>query len=391
MINTKPDLVLAETVRNVLKKASSLEKKGKLEKALIVLETVSNEIHNPSLPIANSIIIEIASICNKLFNRGGNDVLILRKAEMVLNHWKILNKNKSDMDSVTFNLMLLTLNNWATYHQNSHNYHMSLNYLMRAQKFMDEFQLDDPDSLEISAKTKLNICALYFELRRYKETIDFAKQALAILQLELRGRLGDSSYEDLDEEEQIKVQVMASSYVIAFYNIGAAHEALGNHLRMLEAFDNAVKIGMEFLPHDHELLSAAYVAKTEAQTLVKQFPTRPATKANTARESKRVVLTQKKSEDNQMLRCSTTPDLHKRSKSSRFPRINLQAPPSATLPLTERKEEVKYYSDKQLLRLQKKLQESQPKFVSADQYFYNKISKNLNISRDIKYLKELNA
>lgn len=390
MFCSKTDLVLAETVRTVLKKSQLLEKKGKLGKALEVLDTVSQEIHNPSLPIANNIIKEIATICNKLVNRGGNDVQILRKAELVLNHWKIINKHKSDMDPDTFNLMLLTFNNWATYHQNNKNYHMSLSYLMRAQKFMDEFQLQDSDSLEIAAKTKLNICALYFELRRYKEAIDFAKQSLAILQLELRERLGSLSYEELEEDEQIKVQIMAASYVIAFYNIGAAHEALGNYQQMLEAFDNAVKIGIEFLPYDHELLSAAYVAKSEAQTLASEFPRKSITKPATARESKRVVI-QKKSEVKHILRCSTTPDLQIRSKSTRFPRINLQAPANVTLPATERREGVKYYNDKQLNRLQKKLLENQPRFVSADQYFYNKISKNLNISKDIKYLKELNA
>ena len=105
----------------------------------------------------------------------------LRLAETVLQG--VFAKYAS-VDEGFLRLRLLTYNNWATHHKSHKNYHMALNYLMRAGQLTKTLSLD-PDTLEYAAKTRLNTSALYAELRRFREAVDHAEQCLTILQAEL--------------------------------------------------------------------------------------------------------------------------------------------------------------------------------------------------------------
>lgn len=65
---------------------------------------------------------------------------------------------------------------------------------------------------------------------------------------------------------------MGVNYVVAFYNIGIAHESMGNKQESLNAYKNAVKIGLRFLPSDHEILTLAKTALQEVEQLPEQPP-----------------------------------------------------------------------------------------------------------------------
>lgn len=52
----------------------------------------------------------------------------------------------------------------------------------------------------------------------------------------------------------------------------------------------------------------------------------------------------------------------------------------------------KYYTPEQLSKLKQRLSKgSGLNFVSADKFFYTKITKTLNVSQDVKYLRPLTA
>ena len=76
------------------------------------------------------------------------------------------------------------------------------------------------------SKTKLNLSALYIELRRFEDAREYAEQSLAIIQGEVNSRLEDKELDELLEEERKELTELITTMVIAFYNVGAAAEAL---------------------------------------------------------------------------------------------------------------------------------------------------------------------
>ena len=104
---------------------------------------------------------------------------------------------------------------------------MAIHYLLQAQKFCDDFdEAVDPQTLKLMSKTKLNLSALYIELRRFEDAREYAEQSLAIIQGEVNSRLEDKELDELLEEERKELTELITTMVIAFYNVGAAAEAL---------------------------------------------------------------------------------------------------------------------------------------------------------------------
>ena len=66
--------------------------------------------------------------------------------------------------------------------------------------------------------------------------------------------------------------------------------------------------------------------------------------------------------------------------------------PPAENSSVEKDGQFKYYTPEQLAKLQQRLSKgSGLNFVSADKYFYTKITKTLNVSQDVKFLRPLTA
>ena len=72
---------------------------------------------------------------------------------------------------------------------------------------------------------------------------------------------------------------MGVNYVVSFYNIGIAQESMGNKKEAVEAYRNAVKIGLRFLPSDHEILALAKTALQESELMPQKETPRPTTAA----------------------------------------------------------------------------------------------------------------
>ena len=255
---------------------------------------------------------------------------------------------------------------------------MSLSYLMKGLKIIDESNIKEPDSMQFIAKTKLNVSALYSELHRFKEAIEYAEDCLSTLQEELKIRLSQKNFKLLQGKEKTKVEMMVVTYVIAFYNIGVAEESLHNRESMREAFRNAVSIGMTFLSPDNEVLISAQNALEEARNSQKNSIV-PRTTRSSIKFSPEMILEKTSGTKSERLSVAIAGSEMRLLKSRQ-----------SITKTTENVKSGRYYSDTQLKKIQQKLDEgSKLNFLSADQYFYQEISKLMNIGSDIKYLRPL--
>lgn len=374
---SRPDSISKEHLNAIVKESKRLEQNGKLVEALTALDRISNladsKVVSISLPIAK----RIGSLCNKIVLTIPAKVPYLRRAEQTLLSWvEMAQSSRFAIHEKIFRIILLTYNNWATFHQASKNYHMALSYLMRGLKVIDESSIEEPDSMQFVAKTKLNVSALYSELHRFQDAIKYAEDCLTTLQSELILRLGNKDFKSLEGKEKRKAHDMITTYVISFYNIGVAEEKLNNKEAMKDAYRNAVSIGANFLDSDNEILMTAKKALLDSVGLRSRESF-----AKSARGSIRIA-------PEQILDFMAKPkSLH----------LNLAAPASE-LKLQKFKKPVapevhkpgRYYSDSKLKKIQQKLEDDEKlHFVSADQYFYREISKMMNIGADVKFLKPL--
>ena len=143
---------------------------------------------------------------------------------------------------------------------------MAIHYLMQAQKSSDDFdETVDPKTLKLIGKTKLNLSALYIELRRFADAREYAEQSLAIIQGEVNSRLEDKEIDELSEEEQKEITELITTMVIAFYNVGAAAEALYEYQNAIEAYKNAANLGIKYLDQTLDIVQLAKTAYEESR------------------------------------------------------------------------------------------------------------------------------
>ena len=393
------DATTEKALSSALAESKRLEKAGHLDKALDKLEQVLPEVDNSNIPSSTRLIKRIATLCNRLATSSHSlrsAVKYLRTAEQVLAVPMARAKGENlVLDEGCFRLVVLTFNNWATYHKEKRSYHMALSYLLRAGKMIESMgEVLNPDTLELCAKTKLNIAALYSELRRYPEAVEFAEQCLATLQLELNLRLTGRRLEELYGKDKLKFDNMIGTYVVAFYNIGVAEESQAHGTNAIEAYRNAVSIGKRFLSTDHSVLRLAEAALHDTplpETITTRIPPHSA-----PRSRDRDVLGDQlqqahlPTEEIPQSRASEAIS-HFSADISAVEGENIRSEKQLS-PDRNREEEFKYYTPEQLGKLQQRLAKGTGlNFVSADKYFYTKITKTLNVSQDVKFLRPLSA
>lgn len=402
MTSYSADGILQDAILAIIRQSKKEQKRGKLISALRMIERVSEEVENPLLPQAFKICIRIATICNKILSvKRPNDVTYLRKGEDILNRYTGMCKRETrpTTDKI-FRLYLVFYNAWATYHQGLKNYHLALNYLMKALKLINETIITHCDSLQFAAKTKLNVSALYSELRRYDSAVLYAEQSLIILQEELKLRLKDRNFQEMNKREKKKIRIMAVTYVIAFYNIGVSEESRGNYILSIDAFHNAVQIGEQFLGRDHEALVLCRKALAETKMNAYSLPISPieadpASNSKTEEETDEVITDEETPQQESQLK-------KVKSQSVIFGQFKSQETLITREEQTEEKKldiempkliaKDRYYSEKELNKLQMQFNtDIKQNFISVDNYFYTKLSKQLNVSRDVKYMRPNSA
>lgn len=360
----------SDLVSSALLESKRLCLRNRWEDAAGILEKALKETEKPSE--CSKIAKKLTDICIQLSGRSDSQLpKCLKSAESGLLKALSARKAAGLEDEGLVRLMLVTYNNWATFHKTKRSYHMSLNYLMKALRLLDDLPVSpSPDTLQYTAKTLLNTSALYADLHRYSEAISYSEQCLATLQKELNLRLNGRLLEHLSAKEREKFETMITTYVVAFYNIGVSEEALGQAENALKAYKNAVKIGGKFLPSGSpELVLAKKALKMQPESGRPPQDTHPIS----SDEYRSLLLTQ---------------------LNDLGPLSTREAPTASEIPFnsTSSNEPFKYYSPTRLQELHERLKKGEKvEFVSADDYFMKKITSNLKVEKDVRHMRPLSA
>jgi tetratricopeptide (TPR) repeat protein len=367
-----PDLVAA-----ALQEAKRMTLRNRWEDAANILEKAMTEAEMAS--DCGKIAKKLAETCNFLSGKSDSQLpKYLKLAETAL--IKAANVRKKDgmeTDESLLRLMLLTYNNLSTFHKGKRSYHMALNYLMKALRLLEDVpDTPSPDTLQYSAKTRLNISALYADLHSYPEAITHSEHCLSTLQQELNLRLNGRLLENLSATEKEKFETMITTYVVAFYNIGVSEEAMGQGGNAAKAYRNAVKIGAKFLPPgSQELMLARAALKMPPE----QVQSARSLRAIPAEEYRMMLITQLR-------------DLGDSSPIDQSQPLVTQMETMTGTTSKSTKEPFKYYSPERLASLHARLTKGEKvEFVSADDYFMSRITSNMNVASDIKYMRPLSA
>lgn len=370
---SKNELGTAEKIQLALRKSNIMKDKGKLNKAINYMEEALRHSKKISLVQAGLLTQKIASLCNQACLSSTTRVPYLRKAESALSSYiSIATRNKLELPEKFLREFLITFNNWASFHMSGKNYHMALNYLTRCLQFTENYPMKEPDSYELIAKTYLNISSLYSDLFKYHEALKYAKACLETLQCELKCRPADYEFEKMMDEEQSKFRDMIGTYVLGFYNIAIAEEGLGKRGEMKEALVKAKDIGGKYLPGDSEIMSMVNKALNEVENAGQK------------------IYFDNGVEEGEIIK-------RKNSIKVRLSQINLatrttdfkiyQNTPQLKHSLSEVKLPGRYYTNSELQHKQHLIEKQQKlNFISADQFFFQEISKAINVKTDMKHL-----
>ncbi|OMJ65637.1 hypothetical protein SteCoe_37866 [Stentor coeruleus] len=370
---SKNELGTAEKIQLALRKSNIMKEKGKLIKAISYMEEALRHSKKINLIQAGLLTQKIASLCNQACLSSTTRVPFLRKAESCLSSYiSIATRNKLDLPEKFLREFLITFNNWASFHMSGKNYHMALNYLTRCLQFSENYPMKEPDSYELIAKTYLNISSLYSDLFKYHEALKYAKACLEALQFELKCRPVDCEFEKMMDEEQSKFKDMIGTYVLGFYNIAIAEEGLGKRNEMKEALIKAKEIGGKYLLGDSEIMSMVNKTLSEVENAGQKL------------------YFDNGVEEGEIVK-------RKNSIKVRLSQINLatrttdfkiyQNTPQLKHSFSEVKLPGRYYTNSELQHKQLLLEKQQKlNFISADQFFFQEISKAINVKTDMKHL-----
>ena len=394
------DLAIEGAVQTALRSSKALQTRGSLIQALTALEQVLPSLNDVTLAVAWPVVKRVATLCNRLAT-GRRAMAFLRRAEIaLLEQVQRQQREKLPLPARLFQLLALTWNNLATWHKQRGGHHTALQYLLRASKLSAACEhLLDADSLHTRAQTKLNMAALFSELGRHPQAVSHAEASLLALQREMTQR-------NETETKQPRFQAMIMLFVVAFYNIGVGEEAMGRKSEALEAYKNAVSIGSKHLTSPSPALTLAKQAVGDLLNAVEGFtpPRRPMHPATTAHiqlvsDIPTPVSPPSPPPRPTHTRTQSAKDLTKMQRSRTIMRAHshrlLTPGPGSPTDLYSKppfKEEARYYSQADLAKLKKRLEAgAKLKFVSSDQYFLTKITKTLNVTRDMQHLRPMSA
>lgn len=361
------------STNTVLIESKTHESKGNLVKALssiqksIEISTDPDQIH------------QYAKICNKLFD-SNHELKFLKLAESVL--LDFINKNKAPLNEKTIRYLMLTYNNCATFYKSLRR---SQNYLIKSMGLYQRFDLKDPDSLQMTTATILNVATHYIKLKKFKKAISLAENSLLLLQKELQERLNNKSLNQLNLREKRKVSTLINTYMVAFYDIGVAQESLGRHRAALIAYQNGILIGHKF-PSFQNLESLNLLLEAIRDTKYAENPLLKKSKSISSQEFAEILSAHRQNvaESNDLLK----------SQEFGFSGEEIYSPVAIEsdfgLSPINRKVEYqpeRYYSNMQLKRAERKLQKKSSEFVSADDYFFSKISKTFKMNPECARIK----
>ena len=336
-----------------LQKAKVLIQQKKLNRALNLLEDLQKHSKKNFPGLIPKISPKIIFLGNKLYSSNPLQPFLQQSEAAIYTY--LLFCPRLQIPEKHLIQILQTFNTLAGLYRRFRNASQAFSFFSKAEALAIKPQKAGVLLLQYLAKLNLNISSFMTELGKFEDCIKYAKEALKVLQMNLR----------IKAKSKLEVSEIISAYTLAFLNIADAQEALGNRLLMKEALDKAVEVSSGLLNKENPIfveLESRVQGEKELRSTV----------------GKLLVGEQK-------------------GRNLKTFHLNLEQPTSClrfnekkalSSSQSEPKVPGRYYSKNQL-KLKEKLIESQlkPKFISADQYFFNEVSKEININGDEIHLK----
>lgn len=336
-----------------LQKAKVLIEQKKFNRALNLLEDLQKHSKKHFPGLIPKISPKIILLANKLFSSNPLQSFLQQSESAIYTY--LLSCPRVQIPEKHLIQILKTFNSLAGLYRRFRNTSQAFSYFSKAEALGIKPQKAGILLLQYLAKLNLNISSFMTELGNYKDCIRYAKEALKVLQINLK----------LKTNNKLEVSEIISAYTLAFLNIADAQEALGHKLMMKEALDKAVEVSAGLLNKENPVFVAL-----NSRVQGEKDPKLTASMGIGGEQHKKNLKT-------------FHLDLEQATSCVRFnEKKNLMSPQS------EPKVPGRYYTKNQL-KLKEKLIETEhkPKFISADQFFFNEVSKVININGDEIHLK----
>jgi tetratricopeptide (TPR) repeat protein len=343
-----------EKVYSVYKKVKILKVQEKFSSALNLLEGILRSSKKKYYCECSKITSKILSICNYLFCNSSSKIQIMRRSEAAISTYlNLSSKHKLGVSEKLVRKMLISFNNCSCFHRLSGNYSLSFDYFQKALFLVKNSNFTEGPSFEMLSKVHLNLSSIFLQLKNFEDSINSSEQSLKALQKAILTRKCESTSED-----QEKHQDTILGYVISFYCISLGQSGKKQSLKAREAISKAVDVGKNFFDLKNEVYEMVLNKYKDLET-----------------PSNNVELGRIKSVFHLAL-------------DQPFSSIKFLDPVKSQVAQSERKVPGRYYTRSQLAIKQKFLENHKNlNFISADEFFFQEISKSINIHSDLKHLK----
>ena len=350
-------LSLSKSLSSILSLHRALPHKLKTD-SLKLVDRLDDLIKETPTFCSLKIIKQIAYLCNYKFNTEGD--LKLDIAEQLLSSWiKLTRSSKNPVPESICKLQVITLVNQSIYYEKT-NASRAMQSLIQATKICENHKYKTAHGKLLKFICKLRECEMCISGKRFELGVFCAQKALK----DVLSKLGKS-------KEKRRIKDLSMVAINTFYKIGQCEEGLGNRRAADIAYENAEIIGKKYLNFDKVLTDLGQVSPFQRQ-ITKRLSQSPG-----------VSLTSRNNNEARhvMLKIPTENIFLTENNQSSFthPENNR----TRVSEMFETKTPGRYYSSVKLQRLTKLLFEKHdPIILNSDNYFYNHISKALNLDEN---------
>ena len=301
----------------------------------------------------------IAYKCNHKYLKDKG--LKLSTAEDLLESWiKSAKLNSIKIPESIIKLLIITTINQSFAYQESKPVR-SIESIIKATKLSEHFPLKSYRGRLLKFIAKLRECELFIYMEKYDSAILCAEQMLKEVMIKLQ-KPGNNKKQ---------LQELGMAAVTAFYRIGICEQSRGLQKSAEIAFENANLIGRQYLNKDKILLNLDYEMITHRKLYVENAYKKPKSWKKPVETRFDRISSPNKKETEQSEKLS--------EKKSNYSRKDTR---SMSIGNIEEKLPGRYYSKSQLEKLSKILtHEINHKVLTTDNYFFNMISKDLDIEK----------
>ena len=333
-----------EKVQLAFKKAGILQQANQNLKAFYLLEQTFQATKNKFFTEASKAAKKSLGLCILLLGASNSNSQVFKKAEgVIIGFLATCSKHNLKVKEKMFKKILWVFNWGLLLYRKYTSLVVSLGHVARLVSLVEAIGAEGFEGL---AKFYLNACSVCLGIRKYQECVRWAEEALKYLQKVVRIRSLGCGEVGVEQKEVIL------GYVLAFYCIFVGQFRCGQADLAFQALQNAVNIGCKDFNRTNELYSTVIDLSEQVKSNGKGL--------NGVKKVRKCLF-----------------------------HLNLTSPISDFQFFAKKiREKVKkeeklpgrYYTKSQLEAKTKYLNtQSQPNFISADEYFFQEISKTIHM------------